>query len=187
MDWEFTDSYTSRPVELPLGREGGGRRGERMGEEEEIATCFNLSKQKYCITFSPFCLWEPYGERGVGFCAAIVLWPVEWSSGKPEWAGGGAISSIKCHSVSSTGVYFLFICRMRDIDTSLSVPSSSHLVLPTSLSLVFVFLLGFSANFITRARKGLRCFLRLLCPFQSNVQLALDLGSMGWSIIVQWV
>lgn len=62
MDWEFTDCYASRSVELPLGREGG-KRGERMGEEVEIATRFNLSKQRYCITFSPFCLWEPHGGK----------------------------------------------------------------------------------------------------------------------------
>lgn len=63
MDREFTDSYMSRPVELPLGREGG-RRGERMGEEAEIETCFNLSKQRYCITFLPLLsLSAPGGMR----------------------------------------------------------------------------------------------------------------------------
>lgn len=53
----------------------------------------------------------------LAFCAAFVQWLREWSPGKPEWAGGGAISGIECHSVSFTGVYFLFICRMRDMDT----------------------------------------------------------------------
>lgn len=80
---------------------------------------------------------RPRRREVLAFCAAFVPWPAEWPSGKPEWAGGGAISSIKCHSISSTGVYFLFICRMRDMDTSLFL-SQSPLVLPTTLSFVFV-------------------------------------------------
>lgn len=57
------------------------------------------------------------GEERCWLFAAFVQWLREWSPGKPEWAGGGAISSIGCHGVSFTGVYFLFICRIRDMDT----------------------------------------------------------------------
>lgn len=111
------------------------------GREAENAICFNLSKQR-CIAFfsSSFVSERPRRREVLAFCAAFVLWPAEKPSGKPEWAGGGAISSIKFHSVSSTGVYFLFICRMRDMDTSLSLsslPRSSPLALPTTLSFVF--------------------------------------------------
>ena len=110
-------------LHLSAGRVSSGERRR----EAENATCFNLSKQRCCIAFFLSIVCERPGRREVlAFCAAFVPWPAEWPSGKPEWAGGGAISSIRCHSVSSTGVYFLFICRMRDMDTSLYLLSSSR-------------------------------------------------------------
>lgn len=93
----------------------------------------NLGKQRCCISsffffLSSFCLLSAQGRRGVGFLRCFVLWPAERPSGKPELAGGGASSGIECHRVSSTSVYFLFICRKRDMDTSLSLslPSLSQ-------------------------------------------------------------
>lgn len=121
------------------------------GRETEKATCLNLGKQRCCIAFfSLSIVSECLGRREVlAFCAAFVLWPAEWPSGKPEWAGGGAISSIKCHSISFTGVYFLFICRIRDMDTSLFL-SGSPLVLPTAclLSLLSSVFLKLTQYFI---------------------------------------
>lgn len=118
-------------LHLLPGRVTSGERGRAElwekredGREAENATCFNLSKQRCCIAFFPsFVPQRPGGREVLAFCAAFVLWPAEWPSGKPERADGGAIGSIKFHSVSSTGVYFLFICRMRDMDTDLSMLS----------------------------------------------------------------
>lgn len=94
----------------------------------------------YRFFFPLFCLQAPQGREVLAFCAAFVLWPAEWPSEKHEWAGGGAIGSVKCHSVSSTCVCFLFICRMRDMDTALSLSlslaplsqESAPLLLPTT-------------------------------------------------------
>lgn len=53
------------------------------------------------------CLRVPREERGVGFFrAAFVLWPAEWPSGKPEWAGRGFAQQ---HQVSQ---YFLHRCLL---------------------------------------------------------------------------
>lgn len=73
---------------------------------------------------------RPRRREVLAFCAAFVPWPAEWPSWKPEWAGGGAIGSIKCHSISSTGVYFFVYLqdeRHRHLSLSLSISSrSSH-------------------------------------------------------------
>lgn len=108
-----------------------------MGGRQRMQHVLISANKGVVSLFSPSVVSErPRWREVLAFCAAFVLWPAEWPSGKPEWAGGGAISSIKCHSVSSTGVYFLFICRMRDMDTSRSLSpklsssrSSHHFVL----------------------------------------------------------
>lgn len=126
---EFTDSCISGPVELPLGRDGG-KRGESMGGRRRMQhVLISANKDVVSLFFS---LLSPSARRGkevLPFCATFVLWPAERPSGKLEWAGGKAISSIKCRSVSSAAVYFLFICRMSDMDTSVASRSSHRFVL----------------------------------------------------------
>lgn len=91
----------------------------------------------------------------LAFCAAFVWWLTEWSPGKPEWAGGGAISSIGYRGVSFTGVYFLSVCRTRVMDTFFFTVLWPFLPV---LSVALFSILGFSAVIIARLRETFTCF-----------------------------
>lgn len=98
-----------------------------MGGRQSLQHVLISANKGVVSLFSlPIVSEHPRRREVLAFCAAFVLWPAEWPSGKPERAGGGAISSIECRSVSSTGVYFLFVCRMRDMDTSPWLDLLSH-------------------------------------------------------------
>lgn len=73
---EFTDSCISRPVELPLGREGG-RRGKRMGGRQRMQHVL-ISANKGVVSFFSFSFVSERrrGREVLAFCAAFVLWPV---------------------------------------------------------------------------------------------------------------
>lgn len=173
----------SRPVELPLGK--------KDGRDAENATCFNLSKQRCCIAFSPSSfVSKSLGRKEVlAFCAAFVQWLREWSPGKPEWAGGGAISSIGCHGVSFTGVYFLFICRMRDMDTFfhctmliffLFFPPlcSSSSAFPTNITdgVIFLSLCCWFWDTLIRKSASFRLFILFLCKYSIHFMLFIENG-----------
>lgn len=129
----------------------------------------------YRFFSSSFVSSQPQGKEVLAFRAAFVPWLAEWPSGKLEWAGGRAIGSIKCHGVSSAGVYFLFICRMSDMDTSVSSRSSQCFV----LSLCFP-PSARSTNFMIRSHRVCFCLsgslrhrkkrLRLHCHFSTDVK-----------------
>lgn len=140
-------------LHLSPGRVTSGERGreegrERMGGRQRMQHVLISANKGVVSLFSLSIVSErPRRREVLAFCAAFVLWPAEWPSGKPEWAVGGAISSIKCHSVSSTGVYFLFICRMRDMDTSRSLSPLSPKLTSSRSSHRFVLCLCFPPLF----------------------------------------
>lgn len=86
----------------------GGATG-KGGRQSEKGSMFKSGQTKVLRRFflSVHCLRAPREERGVGFFrVAFVLWPAEWPSGKPEWAGRGFVQR---HRVS---LYFLHRCLL---------------------------------------------------------------------------
>lgn len=144
---EFTDSNTSRQVELPL-REGEREdRGRRW--EAENATCFNLTNKGVVSLFFPSLLsFFSSGERGVGFLRCFC--PVAsrmafWETWVGRWR------SDQQHQVSQCFLHWclLFVYLQNErhghlsrslspLSLSLSsFPNSSPLTLPLFRTLVF--------------------------------------------------
>lgn len=96
------------------------------------AACLNLGKQRCCVAFfSLSIVSERLGRREVLAFFALLLSCGQQNGllGNLSGQGEDSFSSIKCRSISFTGVYFLFICRTRDMDTSFFL-SGSPLVPP---------------------------------------------------------
>lgn len=111
----------------------GEERGEKVEGRAKKAACLNLSKQRCCVAFfSLSIVSECLGRREVLAFFALLLSCGQQNGllGNLSGQGEDSLSSIKCHSISFTGVYFLFICRTRDMDTSFFL-SGSPLVPPT--------------------------------------------------------
>lgn len=118
----------------------GEERGEKVEGRAKKAACLNLSKQRCCVAFfSLSIVSECLGRREVLAFFALLLSCGQQNGllGNLSGQGEDSLSSIKCHSISFTGVYFLFICRTRDMDTSFFL-SGSPLVPPTACLLSVV-------------------------------------------------
>lgn len=131
MEREFTDSYISRPVEFPLGREGDRQRMQHV----------LISANKGVVSLFPplLSLSAPGGER-------CWLFALPLSCGRQDGLLGNLSGQVEEWSTASIVTVFpplvftfYSFCRKRIA----SLPSSSPLVLPTTLSFVFVFLLCF--------------------------------------------
>lgn len=132
---ERENSFPDGCIFWPVVSSGEWR--EAMGGRPRMQHVLILANKGVVSLFSFSIVYERPGRREVlAFCAAFVPWPAEWPSGKPEWAGGGAISSIRCHSVSSTGIFVY----LRDMDTSLFPLLDLILFFPPFCVFVFVVL-----------------------------------------------
>lgn len=118
----------------------GEERGEKVEGRAKKAACLNLSKQRCCVAFFSLSIVSKcLGRREVLAFFALLLSCGQQNGllGNLSGQGEDSLSSIKCHSISFTGVYFLFICRTRDMDTSFFL-SGSPLVPPTACLLSVV-------------------------------------------------
>lgn len=108
----------------------GEERREKVDGRAKKAACLNLCKQRCCVAFFSLAIVsECLRRREVLAFFALLLSCGQQNGPLGNLSGQGqdSFSGIKCQSISFTGVYFLFICRTRDMDTSFFLSSRSSL------------------------------------------------------------